>query len=137
MNSQTKKVILVVEDEQSLLDMLATKLQLAGFGVVTASDGKSGLGVAFKEQPDMIILDLLMPDVDGITMLKQLRQDDWGKRVPVIVATNVDDISALNECLKAGAEDYFVKSETNLGDLVENIRQRLGKGVSETAAEQH
>jgi DNA-binding response OmpR family regulator len=105
--------------------MLTTKLEHAGFHILAATDGKKGLDVALKEHPDLIILDLLMPHMNGLEMLKQLRASDWGKTVPVVVATNVVDIPALNECLESGAEDYFVKSETELADLVRYINERL------------
>lgn len=120
-----KKTILLVEDDQSLRDMLSFKLEKAGLNVLTASDGEDGLRQALAHHPDLIILDLLLPEVDGVTVLKKLRATTWGKSVPVIVATNVEHIPALNQCLEAGVADYYVKADVELKDLVKNIKDHL------------
>ena len=92
------KKILVVEDEISLRKALADKFRREGFAVLEAKDGEEGLAVALKEQPHIILLDIVLPKMDGMTMLKKLRQENaWGKSVPVILLTNLsaDDDSIL------------------------------------------
>lgn len=120
-----RKTILLVEDDQSLLEMLRLKFEKADLNVLTASDGQAGLRLALAKRPDLIILDLLLPEVDGVTVLKKLRADAWGKTVPVIVATNVEHIPALNQCLEAGVADYYVKADVELKDLVANVKNHL------------
>ena len=81
-----KKIILIVEDDRSLLHALTDKFKLEGFHVLNSENGKEGLEMALKEEPDAILLDILMPIMDGLTMLGELRQaNSWGRRVPVVI----------------------------------------------------
>ena len=84
------KKILIVEDEASLRKALVEKFQREGFETFLAFDGVEGLDQAERIQPDLILLDIIMPKMDGMTMLKKLRESgDWGKQVPVIILTNL------------------------------------------------
>lgn len=128
MESPKKKIILVVEDESPQLKALTEHFMREGFLVLQAKNGKEGLKLALKEQPDIILLDVLMPKMDGMTMLKKLRQEnDWGKNVPVIVLTNLNpDSKEINQAI---AEDepayYLVKSDISLGELLEKVKEVL------------
>lgn len=89
--SANKKILVIeaVEDNAPLRKALHDKFSLEGFSVIDAKDGEEGLTVAMSEHPDLILLDILMPKMDGLTMMKKLRQgDEWGKHVPIIVLTN-------------------------------------------------
>jgi DNA-binding response OmpR family regulator len=112
------KTILVVDDESSLRKAMSDKLNFAGFSVLEAKDGVEGMEIALSKHPDLILLDILMPKMDGISMLKTLREDSWGKTVPVIILTNVSDYSQLEEALKLGISEYMVKAEWSLKDVV-------------------
>ena len=120
------KKILIVEDEQPMLDALKDKLVSEGFVVVGARDGEEGLATAFREHPDLILLDLIMPKMDGISMIKNLRSDAWGHKVPVIILTN---LSPDNNIIKTIEENspafYLVKSDWNINDIVSKIRDLL------------
>ncbi|MFA6410860.1 MAG: response regulator [Candidatus Buchananbacteria bacterium] len=120
----TKK-ILIIEDELSLLQALVDKFKMEKFLVVSAKNGKEGLELAKKEKPDLILLDIIMPITDGITMLEQLRQDEWGKEVPVMVLTNLNDIEKTSEALKSGVRDYLVKTDWKLDDVVKKVKDKL------------
>ncbi len=126
------KKILIVEDEVILSSSLEEKLLSVGFSVVKAFDGQEGLDVALKEHPDMILLDLIMPKVDGLTMLKDLRKDSWGVHAEVIILTNISDASKVAEVLATGFGDinntyeYMVKTDWSLDAVVSKIKQRLG-----------
>lgn len=121
------KKVLIVEDEESLLKVLAAGLGGKEIKVFTAMDGEEGLAVALKERPDLILLDLLMPKMDGITMLKRLRDrdDDWGKKVKVIILTNLEDQGKLAAAVENRVYDFMVKSNWNISDVLKKVRVEL------------
>lgn len=126
MSEQAKK-ILVVEDEPDMRQALAESLRHEGFDVVEASNGGEGLEEAISRHPDLIILDILMPKVSGMEMLKKVRQyNEWGRRVPIIMFTN---LSADEKIMKGIVEDepsyYFVKSDWKIPNVIEKIREML------------
>ncbi len=117
--------ILIVEDEKLLSDSLVSRLVKEDFEVITASDGKEGLSKTKSEKPDLILLDLIMPIMDGATMLKLLRQDEATKDTPVIALTNLADENKMEEVMQSGGTDYLIKSDYSLEDLVKKIKERL------------
>lgn len=119
--------ILVIEDERPLVQALEEKLVKSGFDIVFASNGQEGLDKAYSEKPDLILLDIVMPIMDGMTMLKKLHSDDWGKTIPVIVLTNLSDNEKITQAMELGSYDYLVKSDWSLEDVVERIREKLEK----------
>ena len=122
---KSNKKILVVEDEAPLLNVIADKLTSVGYSVIKAADGQQGLDLALSEQPDLILLDIIMPVMDGITMLKNLRQNDIGKDIEVVLLTNSNEYKMLAEALEQGARDYLVKSDWNLDDIVKLVDSKL------------
>ncbi len=128
MITQTKKqTILIVEDDIPELNALRDKLINEGFSTFEAKNGEEGLGVALLQHPDLILLDIVMPVMDGITMLKKLREDEWGKGVKVIILTNLSDVEKVSEAIMQGSHDYLVKSDWKLEDVVIKIRERLAE----------
>lgn len=121
-----KKCVLVVDDEKELRELLVQKLTKAGFDVAAAGDGEEGLEVAREKKPDLILLDIVMPKMDGITMLKKLREEEWGKNVEVMLLTVLEDEQHLSQALEAGAREYFVKTDWKLDDVVERVKSKLG-----------
>lgn len=122
-----KKKILIVEDEESMLNAISDYLETQEFATLTASDGEEGLGIALKDHPDLILLDILMPKMDGMIMLQKLREDEWGKSAPVIILTNVspDANSLINSVLKNEPAYYLVKSDVMLEGIVDKIKDVL------------
>lgn len=118
--------ILIVEDEVSQRNALHDKLVREGFTIFEAKDGQAGLEVALREHPDLILLDIVMPVMDGLTMLHTLRIDDWGKDVPVIILTNLSEAEKVAESLERGVYDYLVKSDWKLEDIAKKVRLKLG-----------
>jgi two-component system, OmpR family, alkaline phosphatase synthesis response regulator PhoP len=119
------KIILVVEDEEALREALRDKLGREGFTVLEAKNGEDGLRVAEEHHPDVILLDIIMPKMDGVTMLQKVRESDWGKVVRVIVLSNLaDDEHAQAAAAKWNAE-YLVKSNWKLEALIEKIHSTL------------
>lgn len=121
-----KKTILVIDDATSLRDAIETALTFEGFKVYTAQDGAEGLKLAFEHKPDLIFLDIIMPNVGGIEVLDRLRADDWGKDVEVVVMTVLDDAEKIAEVLEKGGSDYMLKTEVSLRSIVEKAKEKLG-----------
>lgn len=126
MSEQSKK-ILVVEDEPDMRQALAESLKHEGFEVIEAANGGEGLEEAIARRPDLIILDILMPKVGGMEMMKKLRQHNaWGRKVPIIMLTN---LSADDKIMQGIVEDqpsyYFVKSDWKIPNVIEKVRELL------------
>lgn len=126
MTEQSKK-ILVVEDEPDMRQALAESLTHDGFEVVEAANGGEGLEKAISRRPDLIILDILMPKVDGIEMLKRVRgYNEWGRKVPVIMLTNFSaDERIMQGIIKDEPFYYFVKSDLKIPNVIEKAREIL------------
>lgn len=120
-----KNKILIVEDERSLMAPLRKKFKLEGFEVVEANDGEKGLELAKKENPDLILLDVVMPNMDGMTMLKKLRKEKKMKKTPVIFLTNLADVNYVNEAIDLDVFDYLVKSNWRIEDVVKKVKEKL------------
>ncbi|QQG41470.1 MAG: response regulator [Candidatus Woesebacteria bacterium] len=120
------KKILIVEDEPSFLNLLHKELTSKGYTVVDAKDGKEGYDTAVLVKPDLILLDILMPGVDGLTMLELLRKSKEGKDMKVIILTNLElDNNVMKRALDAKPLYYFVKSDIALSALIEKIDEEL------------
>ena len=122
-----KKKILIVEDEESMLNAISAYLETQEFVTLIAKDGEEGLVIALKEHPDLILLDILMPKMDGMIMLQKLRKDEWGKGAPVIILTNVSPNanSVINSVLQNEPAYYLVKSDVKLEGIVDKVREVL------------
>ena len=120
-----KEKILIVEDEESLRTVLRDKLKGEGYNVLTAKNGKEGLAVALKKHPDLILADIIMPVMDGMTMVKKLRDDTWGKNVSVIILTNLSDAEKTAEAVDRGVFDILIKSDWKIEDVIDKIKNEL------------
>lgn len=121
------KKILIVEDDRPELNVLVDKFSQEGFLVSTAENGKKGLERALADHPDMILLDIVMPEMDGITMLNELRKDAWGKDVPVVILTNLNpDDEIVRQKGPLGFAYFLVKSNWALDDVVRAAKKELG-----------
>lgn len=119
--------ILIVEDEHSLLMALSEKFTHEGFEVLTASNGKIGLKSALKNEPDLILLDILMPVMDGMAMLKELRKDPWGINVFVMILTNREpstDLTDESERIPYQST-YLMKSNFDISDIVKMAKSKI------------
>ncbi|OGZ73789.1 MAG: hypothetical protein A2908_02070 [Candidatus Staskawiczbacteria bacterium RIFCSPLOWO2_01_FULL_38_12b] len=125
--NNSKQKILIVEDEDSIRNALKDKLTEVGFLVLEAKNGKQGVGVALQKHPDLILLDLLMPVMDGVTMLKHMRTDEWGKNAKVIMLTNLSENERVDASAELGANDFLVKANWKLEEVVIKIKKLLSK----------
>lgn len=123
-NTSSKK-ILIVDDEIFLARALSDRLVSEGYSVAVAKDGEEGLKKIFAESPDLVLLDLVMPKMDGITMLKTLRGDPRGQMVPVIVLSNLNNAQSMDASLASGAQDFLVKVNNTLDDVARIVKKRL------------
>ena len=119
------KKLLVIDDEATLSNVLVDKFNQEGFVVRAATNGLEGLNMALKEHPDLILLDIIMPVMDGMTMLAKLRKDPWGKTAKVILLTNLSDAVKVNESINQGVRDYLIKCDWTLDDIVKKVNDRL------------
>jgi len=120
-----KKKILIVEDDNMISSIYKTKFEADGFAAVVAGNGAEGLDIARKEQPDIIMLDVILPQIDGFSVLEELKKDKLTKDIPVIMLTNLgtDEDKAKGE--KMGAVDYFVKTSLTPAQISEKIKKHL------------
>ncbi|MFA6519481.1 MAG: response regulator [Candidatus Paceibacterota bacterium] len=126
-----KKKVLVVEDDEATLKALNTVLTGAGLTVLEAKNGVSGIVIALQERPDLILLDILMPMMDGWEMLEQLRQkDDWGKCVPVVILTNLsaDEDAQIKHIAELGPSFFMVKADWKVEGVVDKVLEILNAG---------
>jgi two-component system, OmpR family, alkaline phosphatase synthesis response regulator PhoP len=120
-----QKTILIAEDDRPLLKAAVTKFTNEGFTVLQAHDGREALQMSLDKHPDLILLDILMPKMDGMTVCKKLREDEWGKNVPIIFLTNLNDVKQVTEATEEGVYDYLVKSDWHIDDVVKKVREKL------------
>ena len=119
--------ILFIEDEISLQTTLGGALKEAGFEIENAYDGEAGLKAAQTSKPDLILLDLILPKMDGFQVLKDLKSGAGTKDIPVIVLTNLESADDVGKVIALGATTYLVKSNYELRDIVEKIKEVLKK----------
>ncbi|MFH0828563.1 MAG: response regulator [Candidatus Kerfeldbacteria bacterium] len=127
----TKKIsLLIVEDERMLAEMYATKFTMEGYSVERAYDGADGLKKAREMKPNVILLDIIMPKIDGFAVLKELRADPTFKKTPIILLTNLGQEDDIKKGKELGANDYFVKANHTPSDVVQKVKEIYGKRKS-------
>ena len=119
--------ILVIEDDSFLSGLVSGKLEQDGFQVFTAANGEVAIQTATKEIPDLVILDLMMPKIDGFAVLEQIKKNDALKSKPVIVFSNITDENEMIRVKNMGANEYMIKSNFTLDELVDKIKSLLPK----------
>lgn len=120
-----RKNILLIEDDPTPAETLSVNLIAEGFHVFWARDGIEGLARAFQEKPDMILLDILLPKQDGLTVLAELRKDMWGKHVPVIILSNVHRPIDVAIAVSGNVYEYLVKADWKIEDIILRVREHL------------
>lgn len=121
-----EKKILVVDDDKNFLWILKQGMSAEGFSVVTAQDGQEGLDMAKSEKPDLILMDILMPKMEGTEVAAKLKEE--GINVPIIFLTNVKDSERVSETMEIseGKSDYILKADIHIEDVIKRIKQKLG-----------
>lgn len=122
-----KKTILLVEDEVQAAEALKGALEQAGYTVLMAHDGEAGLEMAKEKHPQLILTDLKMPKMGGMDMIAELRKDEWGKDVEVIILTNLSEVELLEKAMENQAFFYMIKGDSSMADIVAKVDLRLKK----------
>ena len=122
-----KQHILLVEDDGFLASIYAQKLELEGFDVSLATNGEDGLRLATKDIPDLILLDLVMPKLNGFEVLERLKQEDATKKIPVLVLTNLGQREDVERCMQLGAAGYVIKAHSLPHETIAKVKEILGK----------
>jgi DNA-binding response OmpR family regulator len=125
--STTKIKVAIIEDDIAIVQMYRTKFENEGYEVATAPDGASGLELIESFKPDIILLDLMMPNMNGLDMLKQLRSQAAGRDAKVVVLTNMGDTETATKVYKMAANDYIVKAEMTPKQVAERVKALLDK----------
>ena len=122
------KKILVVDDEEFIRKALAEKLKNEGFDVLEAEDGEKAVELALSSHPDLILLDVIMPKMDGVEAMRKIRENEWGKNVPLILLTRMEpDDQMLQEIIANKPTYYLVKSNYRIEDIVGKVKEKLGE----------
>lgn len=124
LEKKKSKKILLVEDDALLAQVLATALKNENFEVVIIPDGLEALDTAGKIRPSLILLDLILPGIDGFAVLKELKEDNKTSDIPVVVISNLDSVSDIKSTKVLGADKYFLKADSNLDEIVKFVKSK-------------
>jgi CheY-like chemotaxis protein len=119
------QTILIIEDEPTLQKTLSAALTDAGYEIKNALDGEIGLKLARELKPNLILLDLILPKLDGFEVLDELKKDDSTKDIPVIILTNLESTPDIERALALGATSYLVKANYDLKDVIEKVKEAI------------
>lgn len=123
--STTKSKIAIIEDDIAIVQMYRSKFERSGYSVETAGDGLTGLQLITSFKPDIILLDLMMPNMGGLDMLAALRRQPGGRESKVIVLTNMGDTETATKVYKMAADDYIVKAEMTPKEVEAHVHKLL------------
>lgn len=121
----TKPTVLLVEDDPMISTMYQTKFTMEGYHIELASDGAAGLEKAKSMKPGIILLDIILPKLDGFAILRAVKEDPATAKVPVILLTNLGQDEDIKKGRALGADDYFVKSNHTPAEIVEKVRSLI------------
>ena len=119
----TKKTILIAEDNVMLLELMKARIESLGYNVIVAENGKEGAFKAMSEKPDLMLIDIMMPELDGLEMIKIVRANSDLKKVPIIVVSALGRNEDIEKAIKVGADDYVIKpyNASNLARKIANL----------------
>ncbi|MEK7103935.1 MAG: response regulator [Patescibacteria group bacterium] len=119
--------VLVVEDDKFLRELINRKLQSENFETVLAVDGEVALDLVGKEAPDIVLLDLILPGINGFEVLAKIKENEKLKEIPVIILSNLGQKDDIDKGMNLGATDYLVKAHFTPSEIIEKINQTLNK----------
>jgi DNA-binding response OmpR family regulator len=121
------KKILIVEDEEILLDLLNKKLKNQGYNVIVARDGEEGLRLMKEERPDLVLLDIVMPKLDGFEVMEEMQKDDKLRNIPVVIVSNSGQPVEIEKAKELGAKDWLIKTEFDPQEVIEKVINQIGQ----------
>lgn len=119
------KTILIIEDDKFLRELIAQKLSKEGYNTSEAVDGEEGIKKIQQEKPNLVLLDLILPGIDGFEVLSKMQQDPLLAQIPVIILSNLGQKEDVEKGLKLGAVDYLIKAHFTPGEIIEKIKSAL------------
>lgn len=120
------KNILIIEDDANLRSILRDSLTAEGYTAYEAKNGEEGLELALSRKPDLILLDIVLPNMDGLSVLSEIRKDEpWGQNARVVMLTNLSDNQSVADCLQLGAHSFLVKADWTIEDIMAMIHDEL------------
>ncbi len=119
------KTILIVEDDEFFRGLITKKLSGEGFSVLSAPDGEKGIEKIREESPDLVLLDLLLPNVDGFGVLSKMKENPATNKIPVIILSNLGQAEDIEKATKLGANDFLVKAQFTAEEIIEKIKKIL------------
>jgi DNA-binding response OmpR family regulator len=119
------KKILIIEDDKFLRELITRKLSGDGFNIVEATDGEEGMKKLKEEKPDLVLLDLILPGIDGFEFLTKAKEDPSISSIPIIILSNLGQREEVEKGLKMGATDYLIKAHFTPGEIIEKIKNIL------------
>ena len=114
--------ILIIEDDKFLKELIAQKLVKEGYNIAEAIDGEEGIKKVKSEQPDLVLLDLILPGIDGFEVLSKMKEDSSLVSIPVIILSNLGQKEDVEKGLKLGAADYLIKAHFTPGEIIDKIK---------------
>ena len=124
MNSSKKKILLV-EDDPFLIDIYSTKLKDAGFEVLVSDEGEEAIGKVKDENPDLVLLDIVLPEIDGWEILRRIKSDEKFKNLKVIILSNLGQKEEVKKGMELGAVNYLIKAQYTPSQVVEEVKKAL------------
>jgi len=125
MNNKKNITILLIEDDPFLSSMYSTKFEIEGFNIISANNGENGLEAVSKNKVDVILLDILMPKMNGFEVLENLKKQQKTAKIPVIILTNLNQKDEIDKGLALGADDYLIKAHFMPSEVVDKIEKIL------------
>ncbi|TSC75869.1 MAG: two-component system, OmpR family, phosphate regulon response regulator PhoB [Parcubacteria group bacterium Gr01-1014_30] len=119
------KKILIIEDDKFLRELIARKLEKEGYETPQAVDGEEGFKKVVSEKPDLVLLDLILPGIDGFELLSKIKNDDQLSRIPVIILSNLGQREDVDKGLSLGAIDYLIKAHFTPAEIIEKVKKVL------------
>ncbi len=119
------KKILLIEDEDMLRELITKRLTIGGYEIIQSTDGISGLKAAQEQRPDLVLLDIVLPGIDGFEVLEKIKNDASLSRMPVVMLSNLSQKNDIEKALKLGAVDYFIKINFTSEEVLEKIKNIL------------
>ncbi|HDJ30447.1 response regulator [bacterium] len=123
--ANSKKTILIIEDDKFLRDLITRKLSKEGYEVFVAVNGEEGLKKTKEKKPDLILLDLILPGIDGFEVLARIKKEPLIAKIPVIILSNLGQKEDIERGLQLGAVDYLIKAHFTPGEIIEKIKKFL------------
>ena len=120
-----EKKVLIVEDDESIRKVLKMELEKEGIVVFQAENGEEAIKLAEAEKPNVLLLDIIMPKMHGMDMMRKIQENEWGKNIPIIILTNFADDPRVIEAVREGRCDLLKKAESKLEDIISKVKEKL------------